>query len=179
MIDTTQFSSVIEHIEKDLAGLRTGRAMPSLLESLQVETYGSYMSLQQLAAISAPEPRLLVIQPWDQSTMKDIEKAIRQSDMGLNPVVESNLVRVPFPALTEEKRKELVKIMHQKIEEGKIQLRKIRETVLKDLKMKKTEGKMSEDDFFREEKLMQEAVDTVTAQIDAIAAKKEADMMAI
>lgn len=179
MIDHTHFEGVITALQKDLATIRTGRASPSLLENIQVEAYGSNMPLQQVASISAPEPRLLIVQPWDQHTIKEVEKAIRSSDLGLNPAVDGALIRVPFPALTEEKRKDLVKLMHSKLEESKIKLRQVRETLLKDWKVKKTAGEMSEDDFFRLEKELKELVDANNQQIESLGASKEQEMMTI
>lgn len=179
MIDHTHFEGVLASLQKDLANLRTGRASPSLLENLPVEAYGSSMPLQQVASITAPEPRMLVVQPWDQQTIKEVEKAIRQSDLGLNPAVDGVLIRVPFPALTEEKRKDLVKIMHGKLEESKIKLRQVRETILKDWKSKKTAGELSEDEFFRLEKDLKEVVDKTNQQIEDLGASKEHEMMTI
>lgn len=179
MIDSSHFEGVISSLQKELAGLRTGRAIPALLEDLQVEAYGSTMPLQQLASITAPEPRMLVVQPWDAQTMKEVEKAIRQTDLGLNPAVDGALIRVPFPALTEEKRKELVKIMHAKLEEAKIKLRQLRETMLKEWKVKKTAGEMSEDEFFRQEKDLQQVVDKVNEQIESLGQAKEKEMLTI
>lgn len=179
MIDNTHFAGVLSSLQKDLSGLRTGRAVPSLLEDMQVEAYGSNMPIQQLASITAPEPRMLVVQPWDAQTMKDIEKAIQQSNLGLNPVVDGAIIRVPFPALTEEKRKELVKLMHGKLEEAKIKLRQIRETLLKEWKAKKTEGELSEDDFFRLEKELQAMVDETNQKIESMGEAKEKEMLTI
>lgn len=179
MIDKTPFTDVISSIQKELASIRTGRATPSLLEHLQVEAYGSYLPLQQVASITAPEPRMLIVQPWDQQTIKDVEKAIRQSELGLNPAVDGVLIRVPFPTLTEDKRKELVKLMHTKLEEGKIKLRQVRENLLKDWKTKKTAGELSEDEFFRLEKELKEIVETTNQQIEELGAAKEQDMMTV
>lgn len=179
MIDKIHFEGVITSLQKELINIRTGRATPSLIENIQVEAYGSYMPLQQVASITAPEPRMLIVQPWDQQTIKDVEKAIRQSDLGLNPAVDGAIIRVPFPALTEEKRKELVKLMHTKLEESKIKLRQVRETYLKEWKSKKTEGKLSEDDFFRLEKDLKELVDITNKQIEDLGASKEREMMTI
>lgn len=179
MIDNRPFEDVIASLQKDLANLRTGRATPSVLEHIQVEAYGSTMPLQQVATITAPEPRMLVVQPWDQQTIKEVEKAIRQSDLGLNPAVDGALIRVPFPALTEDKRKELVKLMHTKLEESKVKLRHLRENILKDWKTKKTAGELSEDDFFRLEKELQELIDRNNQQIEDLGATKEQEMMTI
>ncbi|MEK7540100.1 MAG: ribosome recycling factor [Patescibacteria group bacterium] len=179
MIDKTHFAGVASSLQKDLSSLRTGRAIPALLEDIQVEAYGSNMPLQQLASITAPEPRLLVVQPWDAQTIKDVEKAIRQSDLGLNPVVDGVIIRVPFPALTEEKRKELVKIMHGRLEEAKVKLRQMRETILKEWKIKKTAGEMSEDDFFRLEKDLQDLVDETNQHIESMGEDKEKEMLTI
>lgn len=179
MIDSSHFDGIISSLQKELSGLRTGRAIPALLEDIQVEAYGSIMPLQQLASVSAPEPRMLIVQPWDAQTIKEVEKAIRQTDLGLNPAVDGVLIRVPFPALTEEKRKELVKIMHTKLEESKIKLRQLRETILKEWKVKKTAGEMSEDEFFRQEKDLQQLVDKVNEQIETLGQAKEKEMLTI
>lgn len=178
-MDSSPFTSVTEHFKTDLQGLRTGRATPAFIENLPVESYGSTLPLAQLGSIAAPEPRLLTVQAWDPQTIKEIEKAIRQSDLGLNPAVDGQLIRIPFPPLTEEKRKELVKVMHHKLEEAKIQLRQIRETILKDLKQQKTDGKLSEDSFFRQEKDLQTEVDNTQTQLQQLADAKEQEMMTI
>lgn len=179
MIEKNQIEQVLVGLNKDLANLRTGRAMPSLLENLPVEAYGGTLPLQQLASITAPEPRLLVIQTWDQQTIKEVEKAIRQSDLGLNPAVDGALIRVPFPALTEDKRKELVKVMHAKLEEARIKLRQVREGQLKDFKVQKTNGALSEDDYFRLEKELQILVDEANQRIQTTGDTKEKEMMTI
>lgn len=179
MIDKTHFEDVVNSLQKDLATIRTGRATPSLLENIQVEAYGSFMPLQQVASITAPEPRMLIVQPWDQQTVKEVEKAIRQSELGLNPAVDGVLIRVPFPALTEDKRKELVKLMHTKLEEAKIKMRQVRENILKDWKTKKTAGELSEDEFFRLEKELKELVEATNQQIEELGSAKEQDMMTL
>lgn len=174
-----QAQSVMSHFQEELKSLRTGRATPVLVEHLGVHAYGSQMPLKQLASISAPEPQLIVVDPWDKSLLKDVEKAIRESGQGFNPVLDGHIIRIPIPSLTEERRKALIKLLHQKGEETRIAIRGLREDLLKQLKQKKADGEISEDEFFRQEKELQLQVDRANDQIKALSESKEKDILTI
>lgn len=174
-----KFTKIIEHLEKELSNLRVGRAMPNLLENIIIEAYGSKSPLMQLASINVPEPQTLVIQPWDPTLIKDVEKGIRKSNLDLNPVVDGKIIRISFPPLTEEKRKELVKIVGQKVEEAKISIKNVREEEIKELKKKEKDKEISEDEKFNAEKDLQKIVDEFQQKIKAVAEKKEKELMTI
>lgn len=142
---STQAAPAIDHLHHELQSIRTGRANPALVEELSVEAYGVMTPLVQLAAISAPEPRMILIQPWDPSTIKDIEKAIMQSPLGISPVVDGKTIRLPFPPMTEERRQSLVKVVNEKGEETRIRLRSIREEIIRGLRKQEKDGELSED----------------------------------
>jgi len=173
------FEKTIEFLKQELTNIRTGRATPSLVENLMVDCYGTKTPLIQLASINVPDPKSIIIQPWDKNSLKDIEKAIQSSQLGLNPVNEGNVIRLPIPPLTEERRKELVKFVHQKIESGKIKIRQTREEIWKNLKNAEKEGKISEDDLFGQQKELQEIVDEYNEKIQEISEAKEKEIMTI
>ncbi|MFH1426661.1 MAG: ribosome recycling factor [Candidatus Kerfeldbacteria bacterium] len=172
-------NKAIENLKTELAGLRTSQATPTLVERITVDAYGSPMQLQELASISAPEPQLLVVQPWDKNQMKAIESALSDSDLGINPVVDGEIIRIAFPPLTEEKRTEMVKVMNDKVEDARIAVRKIREEHLKNLKKLQKDGDLSEDDYFRQEKEVQDTVDSVNNTIKEVAEAKEKELMTV
>lgn len=178
-IDTQQFEEVIKHFTAELQHVRTGRAAPSLIESIPVQAYGSTMRIQELAAITAPEPQTLVIQPWDMSTVRAIETALRECDYHFNPVVDGQILRVNFPPLTEEKRRDLVKIVNHKAEEARISVRKVREEQLKEAKEAEKNGDISEDVLHRFEKDIQAATDDANAKIKTKVEVKEKELMTI
>ena len=165
-----------EFLVKEFSGVRTGKASPGLVENLQVEAYGSTMRLREMAGISTPESRMILIQPWDKGTIQAIEKAIRDSDLGLNPASQGNLIRIPIPALSEERRRELVKVVHKLAEEGRVAIRHGRTDVLH--KIKKVEH-ISEDEKTRAEKEIQKIHDEHIKQIDAVIHTKEAEIMEV
>jgi len=173
------FEKTIEFLKQEINNIRTGRATPSLVENLMVDCYGTKTPLIQLASINVPDPKSIIIQPWDKNSLKDIEKAIQSSQLGLNPVNEGNVIRLPIPPLTEERRKELVKFVHQKIESGKIKIRQTREEIWKNLKNAEKEGKISEDDLFGQQKELQEIVDEYNEKIQEISEAKEKEIMTI
>jgi len=173
------FEKTIEFLKQELTNIRTGRATPSLVENLMVDCYGTKTPLIQLASINVPDPKSIIIQPWDKNSLKDIEKAIQSSQLGFNPVNEGNVIRLPIPPLTEERRKELVKFVHQKIESGKIKIRQTREEIWKNLKNAEKEGKISEDDLFGQQKELQEIVDEYNEKIQEISEAKEKEIMTI
>lgn len=166
----------IDSTKRELTSIRSGKASASLLDLVRVDAYGSSVPLNQVAMVAAPEPRLLTVQPFDKGMTQAIERAIRDSDLGLNPASQGNVIRVPLPALSEERRRELVKVVHKLAEEGRIAVRHARTDVLS--KIKKLE-KISEDDKTRAEKDVQKATDEHIRQIDALIAAKEAEVMEV
>jgi len=174
-----KFDSAFQHAKNELINIRTGRANPSLVENLLVEYYGVKTPLLQLASISAPDPRSILIQPWDKNALKDIEKALQTSPLGIHPINEGNAIRLPIPALTEDRRKELVKVVHQKIEDAKISNRNIREEIWKHLKEQKTKSEISEDDMYAQQKKLQEIIDDYNKQLNELGEKKETEIMTI
>jgi ribosome recycling factor len=166
----------VENTKREFSGIRSGKATTSLLDIVRVDAYGSSVPLNQVAMVAAPEPRLLTVQPFDKSLSSAIEKAIRDADLGLNPSSQGNLVRVPLPALSEERRRELVKVVHKLAEEGRIAVRHARTDALS--RIKKLE-KVSEDDKARAEKEVQKLTDEHIKQIDALIHAKEAEIMEV
>jgi ribosome recycling factor len=169
----------VEALQDDLMGIRTGRASPALVEKLPVEYYGTMTPLNQMASIAAPEPRLLVIKPWDPSALADIERAILKSDLGLTPMNDGKLIRLNVPRLTEERRRELAKLVSRRVEEGRIAIRNLRRDALQDLKEFEREKMISEDDFFRGKDDVQDLTDEFVQQIDEIGKRKEEELMEI
>lgn len=174
-----KFTDAIEHLKKELTHIRTGRANPSLVENIMVDYYGTKTPLNQMANISVPDPKSLVIQPWDANIIKEIEKAIQNSDLGLNPVNEGNQLRLPIPALTEERRKELAKVVGDKVETSKVTIRNIREEIWKELKEMKNDGKISEDDMFAQQKELQKEVDEKNKELKEIGESKEKEILTL
>ena len=169
----------VEALQEDLMGIRTGRASPALVEKLPVEYYGTLTPLNQMASIAAPEPRLLVIKPWDPSALPDIERAILKSDLGLTPMNDGKLIRLNVPRLTEERRRELVKLVSRRVEDGRIAIRNLRRDALQDLKEFEKEKMISEDDFFRGKDDVQDLTDEFIKEIDEIGERKEEELMEI
>lgn len=174
-----RMEKAMEALHRELTAVRTGRASPSLVERITVEQYGTEMPLNQLANIAAPEARMLTISPWDKSSLGAIEKAIRKSELGLNPTNDGTMIRVVIPQLTEERRKQMVKIVHTKVEEGKIAVRNIRRDAISQAKEFKDEKMISEDDERRAEERIQELTNKFTAQADQIGKDKERDVMQV
>lgn len=174
-----RMNKAIEAIKKETSSVRTGRASPSLVESLEVEAYGTPTPLIQLGAISAPEPRLIVIQPWDKSLMKAIEKAIINSDLGLTPNSDGALIRLQIPALTEERRKDLVKQLHKKVEEGRVEIRSLRRHAQDELRTKSKGAGISADDEKRLEQQLQKVTDRHILMADEIGDTKEKEILAV
>ncbi|MBF0453508.1 MAG: ribosome recycling factor [Magnetococcales bacterium] len=169
----------LESLKEELASIRTGRASTSLLENLVVEVYGSPTPLNQVAALNVPEPRMITVQPWDKSTMKAIEKGIRESDLGLNPMSDGQLIRVPLPELTEERRKDLVKIVSKYGEQAKIAVRNIRRDGIDQFKKMEKNKEISQDDLRQLEKQVQEVTDAKVKLVDEAVSQKEADVMQV
>ena len=169
----------VDALQDDLRSIRTGRASPALVEKLLVEYYGTATPLNQMASIAAPEPRLLVIRPWDPSSLGDIERAILKSDIGLTPMNDGALIRLSIPRLTEERRRELVKVVSRRVEEARVAVRNLRRDALQDLKEFEKEKMISEDDFYRGKDKVQELTDEFVEKIDEIGQHKEAEVMEI
>ncbi len=169
----------VEFVRHELAGVRTGKATPALLDGVRVEAYGSLVSLKEVGAIAAPEPRLLTVQPWDKSLVKVISRAIQASDLGLNPTDDGNLIRIPLPTLTEDRRKDLAKLVAKFAEEGRVHVRQVRHDVNKDLQHQLKDGTISEDDEKRLLSEVQKLTDRYIAQIDDLMKKKQAEVMEV
>ena len=169
----------IASYKHDLGGLRTGRASASLLDPIQVEAYGSLMPLNQVATVTVPEPRMLSVQVWDKSMALAVDKAIRESSLGLNPQTEGQVIRIRIPELNEQRRKEMVKVAHKYAEEARVAVRHIRRDGLDLLKKLEKDGKLSEDDAARHSEQVQKATDQSVSEIDQILAAKEKEIMQV
>lgn len=169
----------VESLQMDLKGIRTGRASPALVERLRVEYYGTPTNLIELASISAPEPQLLTIRPWDANTLKDIERAILQSDLGLTPTNDGKLIRLSIPPLTEERRRELTKVVAKRVEDARIAVRNCRRDGLNDLRELEKEKIVSEDEFYIGKDDLQDVTDKYIEIVDGIGQAKEQEIMEI
>lgn len=169
----------VENTQKKFAGIRTGRANPSLLDPVMVDYYGTLVPLKQLANISIPEPRMIVVQPYDKGAMKDIERGIQKSDLGLSPMVDGGIIRLPLPALTEERRRDLVKVVKKESEEGKVAIRNIRRDAMDALKKMKDKKELSEDVAKTKEDQLQKLTTRYTEEIDKLLAAKEKEIMEV
>jgi ribosome recycling factor len=169
----------VEAIEKELVTIRTGRASPSLIEHLRVEYAGTILPLNQLASISAPQANLLVVQPWDKGSMSSIEKAIQKSELGLNPINDGRVIRIAIPPLNEERRQELLKIVHRRIEEGRIALRNVRRDALEELKNQDKNKEISPDEHKLLQNQLQKLTDTYTVNMEQHGKNKEKEVMAV
>ncbi len=174
-----KMGSAIEALKRDLNGVRSGRAHPSLIESMVVDYYGAATPLKQLGTINAPEARLLTIQVWDKGAIKAIEKAISTSDLGLNPAIDGQLIRLPFPALTEQRRKELVKVVHNKSEEARVAIRNVRRHTHDELRKAQKDSAISEDDLKRSEDELQKITDRYVAAVEGEGKRKEAELLEV
>lgn len=166
-----------DHVASEFSTVRTGRANPQLLQRITVEYYGSPTPLQQLASISVPEPRMLVVQPFDKSTVGDIERALQTSELSLNPTNDGNVIRIAFPPLTEERRKDLIKVVRNMAEEGRVAVRNIRRHSKTD--MESMHGEISDDDIRRGEDELQKLTDRCIEQIDRLLAHKEDELLEV
>jgi len=174
-----RMGKAIDALQRDLGSIRTGRASPSLVERLTVDYYGSSTPLNQLAGISVPEPRLLVIQPWDRGSMGVIEKAILKSELGLNPTNDGQIIRIAIPALTEERRKQMVKLVHGHVEEGKVALRNIRRDAVANVKELMNDKEIGEDDERRAEQQVDDLTKRYVGEAERIGKAKEQEVMEI
>ena len=168
-----------EYMQHEFSSVRTGKASPAIVENIDVEAYGSSMKLKQLALITTPEPRLLVIQPFDGSTTKDIERAIKESKIGINPAVDGKIIRLPIPALSEERRKDLVKSIKQMAEEARVRVRSSRRDGIDTLKKGQKDGSLTEDSLESYEKEIQKLTDGFVKKIDEAVNHKEAEILKV
>ncbi len=169
----------LDAMRREFSTVRTGKASPALLDTVRVDAYGSKMPLNQVANVSAPEPRLLIVQPWDKSLMAVVEKAIKAAELGLNPSNDGNIIRVPVPALTEERRRDMVKLLHKLAEEGRVAVRHARQEGNKEIKHRESEGDISEDDARREMEQVQKLTDDYIHKIEQLLKAKEAEVMEV
>lgn len=169
----------LEALKRDLAKLRTGRAHPSLLDSVRVDFYGTPTPIGQMASVNVPEARMLLVKAWDKSQVKAIDRAIRESDLGLNPQVDGDLIRVPMPALTEERRKELVKLARRVGEDGKVAVRKARHDAKDFIEGLKSDGDVGADDADRAQKKVEELIQKANSDVDEIVSRKEKDILEV
>lgn len=174
-----KLEKIIERLKQEISSLRTGRATPALVENLEVDYYGTKTPLKALAAISSPEPKELHIQPWDKNAFPAIEKAIQSSSLGLNPVTDKEAIRLSIPPLTEERRKELVKMLGRYLEDARIQIRREREEIIKEIERRKKDNKISEDEKFRQKDEVQKQVDVINKKAEEIGATKEQEIRVI
>ncbi len=174
-----EFAKAIEHLKAELATLRTGRASSSLVDGLMVEYYGTPTQLIQIAQITVPEPRLITIQPYDKNALKDIEKSVQASNLGINPVNDGNVIRLTIPQMTEERRKELVKIVSQMSEKARVVIRNVREEIVKEIQKMEKDGDMSEDEKIGAKLDLQKVVDKYNEEVKTITDAKEQEVMTI
>jgi ribosome recycling factor len=168
-----------EAMRREFNSVRTGKASPALLDTVKVEAYGSKMPINHVATVNVPEPRLLIVQPWDKNLMGDIEKAIQSAQLGLNPSNDGNLIRVPIPQLNEERRKDMVRILHKLAEEGRVSVRYARQEANKDVKQREGDHDISEDQARRELDAIQKLTDEHIAKIDELLRAKEEEVMEV
>jgi ribosome recycling factor len=175
----SRMQKAIEALQRDLSTIRTGRASPALVERVEVDYYGAMTPLNQLAGINVPEARLLVIQPWDKGSIQAIERAIRVADLGVNPTNDGEVIRIAIPALTEERRKEMVKVVKSKVEDARVSIRNIRRDAISQVKELAQEKMISEDDERRGEQDVQELTNKYIARADAVGKEKEDDVLEV
>ncbi|MGI8925285.1 MAG: ribosome recycling factor [Tepidiformaceae bacterium] len=174
-----KMDSAVEALKRELNGVRTGRAHPSLIESLAVDYYGAATPLKQLGSINAPEARLLTIQVWDRGAVRAVEKAIQSSDLGITPAIDGQIIRLPIPPLTEQRRRELVKMVHHKTEDARVAVRNVRRHAHDELRRAEKEGAVSQDDLKRHEDELQKLTDQHINGIDGEGRKKEAELLEV
>lgn len=174
-----ELEKIIEYLRGEFSKIRAGRASIDLVENIMVEAYNSQMPINQLATISSPEPRLIIIKPWDKSVLKSIESALRAALSDINPVVEGDIIRISFPAPTEERRRELVKELGNIVETSKVKIRKAREEALSELREKETKKEISEDELFKKREEAQKVIDDYNNKVQELGEKKEKEIMSI
>ena len=176
---STKMDRAVDAFKRDLTQLRTGRATPALVENIDVDYYGSMTPLKQIASISAPDARTIMIQPWDTAAMREIEKSLQTSDMGFNPSNDGTTITVPIPPLTQERRQEMVKLLKGKVEDGKISVRNVRRDGLESLRKLEKEKSISQDDGRRAQDQLQKTTDGHTKLIDETGSAKEAEILQV
>jgi len=169
----------VEATRREFSTVRTGKATPALLDTVRVDAYGSKMPINQVGTVSAPEPRMLLVQPWDKGLIGAIEKAVRSAELGLNPVNDGNVIRIPIPPLTEERRRELVKVVHKLAEEGRVAVRHARQEANKEIKRRQQAHEVSEDEARRLLDEVQKLTDQYIARIDELLQAKEQEVMEV
>ncbi|MDQ6615085.1 MAG: ribosome recycling factor [Actinomycetota bacterium] len=174
-----KMAKAVAHTQADFSSVRTGRAAPVLVEKLRIDYYGTEVPLQQLAGIQVPEARMMVITPYDKSSLKSIEKAIQQSDLGINPSNDGTVIRLVFPTLTEQRRKELVRVVHHKAEDGRVAVRNLRRSARKDLESLEKDGDISSDELDRAEKELEKLTHEYVAEIDRMLEHKEKELLSV
>jgi ribosome recycling factor len=174
-----RMDGAIEALRREFAGVRTGKANAGLLDSVKVEAYGSTVPINQVGTVSAPEARMLVVQPWDKTLLKAIEKALRESDLGFNPSNDGTIIRIPIPPLTEERRREFVKMLHKLTEEARVAVRNVRRDANDEVKQRQKDEGLSEDDIRREQGEVQKLTDQYIARIEELMKHKEAEIMEV
>lgn len=174
-----RMQKAVEAVERELAAIRSGHARPSLVDHVKVEHYGSTLPLNQLATVNAPEARLLTIQPWDPQALGAIEKAIQKSDLGLNPSNDGHIIRLAIPPLTEERRKDLVRMVHKKVEEGRVAVRNVRRDCLEELRRLQRDEHVPEDEERRAEDRLQKLTDRFIGDVDRLCQEKETELLEV
>jgi len=174
-----KMKKAVDSVARELGGIRTGRASASLLDGIKVSAYGSMVPVKQMANVGVPDPKLIVVQPWDRSLLGELEKAILKSNLGLTPASDGNVIRLHVPPLTEERRRELVKLVKKLVEEAKIAIRNVRRESNERLKAAEKDGSISEDDARRAQKRTQELTDRYSDEADGVLAKKEEEIMTV
>jgi len=175
----TKMKKAIESTKRDLATIRTGRATPAIVDHIKVDYYGVPTPLNQIATISVPEARLLMIQPWDRQALSSIEKAILKSDLGLNPANDGSLLRIRIPQLTEERRKELIKVVRKRVEEGRVALRNVRRSALEEIRELERNKEVSQDEEKRAQERLQELTDSFIEEMDKAGKDKEEELLEV
>ncbi|MDY6917755.1 MAG: ribosome recycling factor [Chloroflexota bacterium] len=174
-----KMSKAVEALRRDLATIRTGRASPAIVDHIKVDYHGVPTMLKQMASITVPDARMLLIQPWDKTALSAIDKAIQKSDLGLNPASDGNAIRIKIPQLSEERRKDLVRLVHKRAEEGRVAVRNVRRNAVEELKQMERDKDISEDERKRAQEQVQQLTDTFVAEVDEVAKVKEAELLEV
>jgi ribosome recycling factor len=174
-----RMEKALETVRREFSGVRTGKASPALLETVRVEAYGSMLPVNQVGQVSAPEPRMLTVVPYDKSLIKAVERALRESDLGLNPSNDGATIRIPLPPLTEERRREYVKLLHRYAEEGRVAVRQARQHANDDIKKRQKDGELTEDEMRRSQDQVQKLTDEYVHKVDDLLKKKEAEVLEV
>ena len=175
----SKMKKAADALTRDLAAIRTGRASPALVEHIKADYHGVLTPINQIASISIPEAKMILIQPWDRSSTRNIEKAILASDLGLNPTSDSNVIRIPIPPLTEERRRELIKLVHKRVEEGRIAIRNLRREGIEKLRQTEKNKEISQDESRRNQEQLQKMTDSYIVVAEKIAQEKEKELMSV